>query len=86
MNLRANQYWTFVGNTISSLQVDTPFCLGMTQAQAGESYGGQLTECDSPAAQFTFDFKHGNSTIFHSITGLCLTIAGKPARLVELPV
>ena len=70
--VKGNQFWDVAGDTIRSMQPNTPFCLSV--APGGGADAGKLASCTSPDAQFAIGFSNTtNGTVVHKASGYCLT-------------
>lgn len=74
---RQNEDWALDSNgTITSLQPNTPFCLGAKGTAAGT--GAVLDACGASSASWTVGFTKGSGksgTIAQTSSGLCLTVS-----------
>jgi hypothetical protein len=73
--IKDNENWGLNPNgTLSSLQPNTPFCIGARGTTAGS--GVQLDDCGATLASFKVGFtaSSGTGTIVQKVSGLCLTV------------
>lgn len=77
--VRENELWKVGGDTIASLQPNTPFCVGTKGTTAGSTT--MLDSCTVTSSAFTFGFTQSagtSGTIVQKFSSLCLTIADLP--------
>jgi len=73
--VKNNEFWDLKGNTISSLQPGTPYCVGAEGTTAGS--GVVLDDCTSSSSSFKSGFTKatGQGNIVQTASGLCVTVA-----------
>jgi hypothetical protein len=78
MGSRDNEFWAIKDGTITSLQPNTPYCVGVKGTAVGATT--VLDDCTASTSAFVVDFTptSGRGTIVHKASGLCLTAGVKP--------
>mmetsp|Transcript_53163 Transcript_53163/g.142141 ORF Transcript_53163/g.142141 Transcript_53163/m.142141 type:complete len:480 (-) Transcript_53163:197-1636(-) len=77
MGSHDNEFWSISDGTISSLQPNTPFCVGVKGTAVGSTT--VLDDCNSSTSALTVDFTtiSGTGSIMQKASGLCLTAESK---------
>ena len=67
-NVKRNEAWGLSAATITSLQPNTPFCVGASGTTAGSS--AVLDDCSAPSASFKSGFTKTSGTVNYNTTAI----------------